>query len=93
MVENRHNRGGKVESERLPELRWYRICCEAVGHEWSVRRGRIYPIKMSRLRRHRTDTANPAFHCELTAQRAVIGQHVPAWAAEASHINGGSGRT
>jgi hypothetical protein len=65
-------RGERSGSGRLPELRRYWICCEARGLERKVRRGRVYPLEMSRLRGRRPETPNPTFDRRLTARPVVL---------------------
>ena len=59
-IDNASNTEGERSGlGRLPNLRRFRICCEAGGLERQVRGHRLYPNEMSRLRGHRPETPYP----------------------------------
>lgn len=65
-------RGERSGSGQLPQMRRNRICCEAGGNERQIRWRRLYPIQMSRLRRHGPEAPHPTFDRRLTARPAVL---------------------
>ena len=64
--------GGMSGSEGLSALRRYRICCQACGHQWEVRRHRVYPNEVSCLRGQRTEKLDPTEYRGLTARPVVL---------------------
>ena len=63
---------GMSGSEGLSALRRYRICCQACGHQWEVRRHRVYPSEVSCLRGQRTEKLDPTENRGLTARPVVL---------------------
>jgi len=72
LVKNSFQLRGTSDSEGLPALRRYRICCQACGHKWQVRGHCIYPNEVSGLRRQWTEKLSSTFYRGLTARPVVL---------------------
>ena len=62
LMQNSSQLRGMSGSEGLSALRRYRICCQACGHQWQVRRHRIYPSEVPGLRRQWTEKLDSTYN-------------------------------